>query len=183
MFQSWIVLRMRGPPRGFTMAEEDDDAEYRRRLNEVLRASGFAWVVDQADAQIAEGKPSAKQISEREASRVEDDPSFAIRAPRRRRASLLTSEPYDEAERLGILLGAVEAALMLRADLEQAVLEEVPSIESITFVPDVPSDEIAPETLGKAHRLDRSRLGVGNEIQERARTVLSTLRSRRRAGT
>jgi hypothetical protein len=44
---------------------EEDDANYRRRIGEVLNRHGFEWVVVQAEAQIAEGKPSSKEVSER----------------------------------------------------------------------------------------------------------------------
>ena len=47
----------------------DDDAQYRRRISEVLTHNGFGWVVTQAEAQIVEGKPSSKQVAEPETIR------------------------------------------------------------------------------------------------------------------
>jgi hypothetical protein len=70
---------------------------------------GFGWIVGQAQAQIAEGKPSIKHVSEYERVPVSDNPIFTIPRPRSRRASLITTEPYTETERLEIVLQAIEA--------------------------------------------------------------------------
>src|SRR5436190_9687970 len=119
---------------------EADDAEYRRRISEVLTLHGFGWVVAQAEAEIAEGKQSAKQVAEQEVFSVSADPDFRMRRPRSSRASLITSEPYSEAERLEILLKAIEAALIQRSFLEQAVLAHVPDVDSIRFEPDAAAE-------------------------------------------
>jgi hypothetical protein len=65
-------------------------------LRSGLASIGFGWIVGQAQAQIAEGKPSIKHVSEYERVLVSDDPIFTIPRPRSRRASLITTEPYIE---------------------------------------------------------------------------------------
>jgi hypothetical protein len=164
------------------MAEEDD-ADYRRRIGEVLIEHGFAWVVAQAEAQIAEGKPSSKQVSEREYVPPSADPMFTVQRPRSRRASLITSEPYNESERLDILLEAIEAAVVQRSMLEQAVFEQLTDISSIRFEPDSPVEPGGETYLGAPHVLDLGRKDMATELETRARVALSDLRGRDHAGT
>jgi hypothetical protein len=159
---------------------EEDDAAYRREINEVLRRHGFAWVAEQAEAQIAEGKPSSKQVSEREVPRAAADPMFRVGLPKRRRASLITSEPYSESERLDILLQAIESAVIQRADIEAAVLNQLSEITSIEFQPEAPAGEPGGG-LGTAHRLDRSRIEPGTELRRRTEHALAAMRGRDRA--
>jgi hypothetical protein len=158
------------------MSEEDDE-EYRRRISEVLIRHGFEWVVTQAETQIAEGKPSSKQVSEREIFSVLDDPDFTIRRPRARRASLITSEPYSEAERLEILLQAVEAALVQRSDLERAVLAQIPDIIAIRYEPDSPIEGAESSYLGKAHELNQDRSSIAHEIEADAKIAIGRIRT------
>ena len=164
------------------MAEEDD-ANYRRRLSDVLTRHGFAWVVTQAEIQIAEGKPSAKQVSERQTFTAADDALFLIKRPRTRRASLITSEPYTEAERLEILLHAMEAAVAERANLEKAVLDQLEGIEIIDFQPDVASEEAEAGYLGKPHRVHQSQSETGRALGDRLKSTLMAIREVRRAST
>lgn len=156
---------------------EEDDREYRRRISEVLLRHGFEWVVTQAETQIAEGKPSSKQVSEREIFSVLDDPDFAIRRPRARRASLITSEPYSEAERLEILLQAVEAALVQRSDLERVVLAQIPDVNVIRYEPDSPTEEAESSYLGKAHELSQNCRSITDVIEAQARIAISRIRT------
>lgn len=169
------------------MADDDDAAEYRRLLSEVLRGHGFGWVVDQFEMQISEGRPSSKQVSEREPFSPESDPFFTIRTPRRRRASLITSEPYTEEERLEIVVNAIDAALIQRASLETEVLDMLadigPSVSSISFLPDVVSRDPESSSLGKPHRVDSDRRGAASSIRVRTEGVLLSIRGRNRAGT
>jgi hypothetical protein len=156
---------------------EEDDIAYRRRISEVLARNGFQWVVEQADAQIADGKVSSKAVFERERFRPTDD-TFEIRKPRRRQASLVTSEPYSENERLEILLNAIRAALIERADLENAILHQLDNITEIQFLPDTPAEEVDFIARGQAHRLDRASTEPVRNLKERTEHVLSALRSR-----
>ncbi len=104
---------------------------------------------------------------------------FRIRPPRRRRASLITSEPYSESERLEILLQAIESAVIQRAELEAAVLNQLSGITAIEFRPERPAEETA-DGLDAAHRLDRSRIEPGLELQRRTETALAAMRGRDR---
>jgi hypothetical protein len=160
---------------------EEDDAEYRRRIVGVLENHGFGWVVAQAEAQIAEGKPASKQVSERLVLRVSEETDFAIRRPRARRASLITSEPYTEAERLDILLRAVEAALVQRSELERAALEEVPGIDAIRFAPEGREESLEGAYRGKAHEIDAGRSAIAAEIERDATAALARIRHRDRS--
>lgn len=156
----------------------EDDAEYRRRISDSLIRNGFEWVVQQADAQIAEGKVSAKSVFEEERLIPRLDPMFAVRKPRRRQASLITSEPYSESERLEILLNAIKAAIVERAQIEEAVLEHLPNIGVIQFEPDAPTEEAELGFRGVAHRLDRTSVPADHSLQVRAEHALSAFRSR-----
>jgi hypothetical protein len=53
---------------------EEDDPDYTRRIAEVLNRHGSGWVIGQVEAQIAEGKPSTKQVSEYEEVPASADP-------------------------------------------------------------------------------------------------------------
>ena len=151
---------------------EEDDAAYRRQISDILRRHGFGWVVEQAEAQIAEGKPSSKQVSEHEIFRAEADPMFTIRPRKRRRASLITTESYSESERLEIVLQAIESAVIQRAELEAAVLNQLSGITAIEFRPDSGFDT--------GHRLDRSRIEPGLQLQRRTEHALAAMRGRDR---
>lgn len=156
---------------------EEDDIGYRRRIADVLIRNGFQWVVEQAEAQIAEGKLSAKSVFEQERSRP-DDHTFEIRRPRRRRASLVTSEPYSESERLEILLNAIRAAIVERAEIEHAVLDQLSGISEIQFEPDAPAEEVDFVVSGRPHRLDRDSAIPSRNLRERTEHVLSAMRNR-----
>jgi hypothetical protein len=162
---------------GARKMSEEDDAEYGRRIREVLEERGFGWVVAQAEAQIAAGKPSSKQVYERELFRVSEETDFAIRRPRSRRASLITSEPYTESERLGILLHAVEAALVQRSALEIATLEEVHGIDSIRFEPEEAAEAVDASYLGRPHEITASRRVTALEIVTETEAALQRIRS------
>lgn len=167
------------------MAEEDPSI-YRRILSRILIESGFGWVVDHSEAQIAEGKPTSKQVSERGTFSQPEDLTFEIPKPRRRRSSLVTSEPYTDEECLDILLEAIEAAVVQRADLEAAAFEglaNVAAIRSIVFLPEtIPVDD-GSTVLGKPHVVDRARLNQGVRIRDEAERALSAFRGRSHASS
>jgi hypothetical protein len=161
------------------MSPEDAD-EYSRRISDVLRQNGFGWVVDQVEAQIADGKPSYKQVSERY---IPQDDMFAVRAPKSRRASLVTSEPYSATERLEIILQAIRSAIVHRFDLEDSVLSHLGGIHEIEFRPEAPVAEAGDTRLGGALHLTRSRLEPGSRLKSRAERILGQLQEETRAST
>jgi hypothetical protein len=161
---------------------EEDDAAYRRRIAEALVQNGFEWVVEQADSQIAEGKASTKQVSEQQSFHPAADPMFEIRKPRRRRASLITSEPYSEAEKLEILLHGVKAAIAERAQLERAVLDQLSGITEIEFQPDAPVEEADFGYRGRVHRLNRSMIEEGQILESRTEHAFREMMGREIGG-
>jgi hypothetical protein len=166
--------------RVIVVSVEDAD-EYRRRIGEVLRRHGFGWVLEEVEAQIGEGKPSSKQISERYTPPA--DSMFTVQTPKRRRASLVTSEPYSASERLEILLQAIRAAIIHRSVLEAAVLNHVKGITEIEFQPDASTAEVEGTRLGRRHTLTVSRLDPGSSLRHRAEHVLAKLEDEARADT
>jgi hypothetical protein len=157
---------------------EEDDAAYRRRIVDSLIRNGFEWVVQEVDAQIADGKVSAKSVIEQERFLTQLDPMFTVRKPRRRQASLITSEPYSESERLDILLNAIKAAIVERVQIEVAILDQLPEISAVEFEPDAPTEEVDLGFRGAAHRINRASMTPDRSLQERAEHVLTALRSR-----
>lgn len=161
---------------------EADDANYRRRITDVLLSHGFGWVVAQAEAHIAEGKPTSKQVSERDsgsfARSIDDDGMFVVRHPRTRRASLITSEPYTQSEQLEILLEAIEAAIVQRSMLEQAVLDESNHITSVRYEPDSPGEAIDSSYFGTPQTLDISRIFPAKELEVESRLALDRMKGR-----
>lgn len=160
---------------------EEECAEYRRRIVEVLRLHGFDWVVAQTDAEIANGKQSTKQVSEREVSSMFDDRDFRMRPPRTRRASLITSESYSEAERLEILLKAIESALIQRSVLERAVLEDMHGV-TIHFIPDAPAADLEGPVFERQHELSAGRSLFASELEVSTSNAIEALRRESRAG-
>jgi len=151
-----------------------DDVAYWERLTSILEARGFGWVVEQAEAQIAEGKPTSKDVLERQSYPVVDELTFAVSAPRRRRARLITSEPYSDAERLRILLEGLRSAIVDRQRVEDAVLENVGEIEAVIYEPDIPSEREPSSARGRRHQLDRER-AKSREIAEQAAALIAEL--------
>src|SRR5262249_15590655 len=131
------------------------------------------------EGQIAEGKPSFKEVSEQEYLPPTLDHEFIIRPPRRRRASLITTDPYPESEQLDILLHAIGAAIVQRAQIEETVLNQLSQINAIDFEP-----ETAPAVVGvgQPHRLDRRAVEHNRQLRERTDEVLNRLKGRDRGG-
>jgi hypothetical protein len=162
---------------------DDEDEIYRRRISDLLINYEFDWVLAQAEAQIAEGKPSSKQVSEQETFSVLADPMFTIKRPRSRRASLITSEPYNEAERLDILLQAIEAAIVQRAMIEEELLDRLNDATSIRYEPDGPVEAGTETLFGEAHTLDAGRRMNATQLKSEANSALQGMRRRDHADT
>lgn len=153
-----------------------DDGAFRRRIAELLEEHNFGWVVEQADAHIAEGKPVTKEVSERERQQVLSD-SFRVSTPRRYRTRLVTTDAFSEREKLEILLKAIEAAVVQRADFDAAVLEKLPSIKAIAFEPDAPAEDADGGYRGKSHRLTRETDADRVALRTKAKVVLESVRA------
>lgn len=150
-----------------------DAGEYYRRLEDILGATGFNWVIAQAQEQIAQGRAVTKQVQAPEVSESFEAEGFSSRARRRRRTSLVTTEPYNDRERLHILLDAIEAALVQRVDFETSILLSLEAIQRVEFVPDDTSGD--PARAGRyRHGLARDRVDDGATMRD---SLLRALRA------
>jgi hypothetical protein len=155
---------------------EMDDGAFRRRVIELLEEHRFGWIVEQAEAQIAEGKSVVKEVSEQELRPAVLSDTFRIARPRRYRSSLVTTVAFSESEKLELLLKAIEAAVVKRADLDTAVLEKLPTIGSIAFEPDAPDEGADGGYRGRPHRLVRDTAPDRASLREDADKVLRAVR-------
>jgi hypothetical protein len=151
-----------------------DEREYLERLTAVLRENGFDWVVMQAQTTIAEGKSVTKEVRAPDFPPAYDDNTLVRQTPRRRRAELIATEPFTPAEQLEILLHAVEAAIVDRVALEEAVLQSVGENINIEFLPD--EGDVAPRAAPGSHRLDRGRLSEAQGVRDNLSKALKRLR-------
>jgi hypothetical protein len=143
-----------------------DEREYFERLVAVLRDHGFEWVVEQAQSEIAEGRSVTKEVRAPDTQPTYDADTLVRQAPRRRRAGLIATVPFGAAEQLQILLRAIEAAIVDRAALEEAVLKGIGDNIDVEFLPEVSEDVPGATFERRAHRLDRGRLGGAQSIRQ-----------------
>lgn len=154
-----------------------DDGAFRRQIVELLEEHGFGWVVEQADAHIAEGKSVVKEVSERELRPSVISDTFRITRPRRYRSSLVTTVVFSEPEKLEILLSAIEAAIVQRAALDTAVLATLASMKVIAFEPDTPAEDADGGYRGRRHTLTRDTEPSREGLRSAAEDVLKAARS------
>ena len=103
---------------------EEEARDYRSSITHVLGQHHLGWITDQADEKISLGRLVTKRVDT--ASSVQDPiTGQARRAPRRTMTEFLSSEPYSETERLGILLDAVELGLIAPVKMERALAENL----------------------------------------------------------
>lgn len=162
----------------------DDTGTYFVRLAEILVKYGFDWVVTRAEVEIAEGRAITKEVRALEYGELIEADSFATRAPRRRRTSLMTTEPFSDDERLVILLRGIDAALSTRADLERSILYTLNDISVVEFVPE--EGVLGPALVDarrRRHRLDRDRLEEGSRIKRRLDEAVRQLREETDVGS
>lgn len=153
-----------------------DEREYFERLTEVLQTHGFGWVVDQAQAEISEGRVVSKEVSAPSIRRAYDPDTFLVgQTPRSRRAALVATEPFSPTERLAILIHGIESAIVTRAALEKEVLSADSGFGRIEFRPDE-TDASASVKDSRSHRLDRGRLNTTERLQNDLSKALSKLR-------
>jgi hypothetical protein len=156
-------------------------ADYFRRLAELLQEHGYQWVLAEALAQIAEGMTVDKDVREFEAAQIAEA-SFELRPRGRKRARLIATVPYDDSQKLDILLNAIEAALVQRADLEEAVLKSLQgskdeeAIEGVEFVPDQEMDP-AGGSVFRRHELRPDRRQANQVVRETAARTLAEIRA------
>ena len=95
---------------------------------------------------------------------------------------MVATEPFSHAERLEILIHAIETAIITRAKLEKEVLSSSSDFDRIEFLPD---DEEANTSVDDilSHRLDRGRLDAAERIRSDLTNALRKLRRAVDAGT
>src|SRR5262245_45670350 len=82
----------------------------RRRLEAALHSAHLDWIVAHAGERVALGKVVQKDI--RTGILTWESGEISRRPRRRRTSEFLASEPFDEIEKLEILLEAVKAGLL-----------------------------------------------------------------------
>jgi hypothetical protein len=124
---------------------EDDAHEYQIALNKILTDHGLSWLVEQANERIALGKTVSRQVP---TSGVEDV-SGEVRRARGRTAEFLATEPFNEVEKLAIILDAIDLGLVSPPKMQQQTLENIAfGAGEVRFV-----DDAAP-ALSHGYRLD-----------------------------
>jgi hypothetical protein len=101
---------------------EDEAQEYQIALGKILGEHGLSWIVDQANERIILGKTVSKQVSE---SKFIPDMFGGMRRGRRRTADFLATEPFNEIEKLQILLDALDFGLVSPPKMQEKTLENI----------------------------------------------------------
>jgi hypothetical protein len=123
---------------------EEQCAECYNFLINLLRDLNFSWVVQQVEAAIRVGSLSEKPIREISAGHAVEGIGFEVIEPtepqrRGRSKSIIQRVEYSDRERLRILIGAVEHAIVHTTDLQEATLKllgDNQGSSQITFEPD-----------------------------------------------
>jgi hypothetical protein len=100
---------------------EDDAREYQLALNNVLAKHGLSWIANQANERISLGKTVSKQVLER----ITPDIFGEMRRGRRRTAEFLATEPFNEIEKLEIILDALDLGLVSPPKMQEQTLENI----------------------------------------------------------
>jgi hypothetical protein len=118
---------------------EDEAHEYRVALNEILSERGLSWIVQQADERIALGKTTSRRLPTGEL--FPEALGGEVRRRRGRTAEFLATEPFNELEKLEIMLDALDLGLVSPPKMEQQMLENIAlGAGEVQFV-----DEAAPD--------------------------------------
>jgi hypothetical protein len=126
---------------------EDDAREYQIALTRILTDHGLSWIVEQANERIALGKTVSKRVFE--SGPILEMVPGETRRGRRRTAEFLATEPFNEIEKLKIILDALDLGLVSPPKMQEQSLENIAlAAGEVRFV-----DEAAP---GGSHsyRLD-----------------------------
>ena len=110
------------------MNEEEARRSY-DELRTALRKAGLAWIAEQVEQTVELGKPVTKEA---DASEFIDDLVAGQRRGRKRLQEFVTTEPYSYAERLHLLLDAIERVTAL-PDFEREALAGLDA-QKVTFV-------------------------------------------------
>ena len=159
----------------------DNSRDYFEQLAALLEEHGFGWALSQVRAQIAEGIIVDKDVREFEAPRIAEA-TFQVGRRSRRSARLIARVPYDDDQRLAILLKAIEAAIVQRAELEEAVLDSLnsdengPKLDRVEFVPDDDEDAAVASSF-RRHQVSNDRRADNSELKEAAARALAEIRA------
>lgn len=154
--------------KGEWMAISESDAhEYQIALNKILTDHGLSWIVEQANERIALGKTVSKQLST--GGLFPEVVGGEVRRGRGRMAEFLATEPFNEVEKLVIVLDALDLGLVSPPKMQQQTLENIAlDAGEVRFV-----DEAAP-SRSHGYRLDD--LGPSAHIGTALGEVVSKLR-------
>lgn len=121
-----------------------------RSLREIFTEAGLQWILDQVDASIEAGISEQGQISfhrhEPEFYRISSSNGH------KRSTAASTNRPYSPAERLDLLLTALERAATELPDLHNALIKTLaregddgqPSVQTVVFLPDEDATHASP---------------------------------------
>lgn len=152
-----------------------DEREYFERLSEILQEHGFDWVLTQVQAEISEGRVVSKEVSAPSIESAVDPVTMVRQTPRRRRASLVTTLPLSPRERLEVLIRGIEAAVVTRAELEEAVFRMTKNVSQIDFKPDESDKDFFTDDR-HAHSLRIERVSSADRVKEDLSKTLKELR-------
>jgi hypothetical protein len=127
------------------MEERDCVAAYERLLS-ALRQNHLGWVADQVIQEVRLGKTAQKQVDTLRESRrggvssSSDMRSYPKQLEKGPRATFPVTEAYTSAERLALVLDAIEQAVINTAEMETELFKhlraESGAFETIAFSPE-----------------------------------------------
>jgi hypothetical protein len=146
---------------------EEEAQEYQTALGKILDEHGLSWIADQANERMILGKTMSKQVSE---SKLIPDMFGGMRRGRRRTAEFLATEPFNEIEKLQILLDALDLGLVSPPKMQEKTLENIGLDHGeVGFV-----DEGVP---GRSHSYRIGDLGRPTQIAEAIREAVRQIRT------
>jgi hypothetical protein len=138
-------------------------------LAEIALKSGLRWLIDDVESQIYSGKQITKKI-QIEITDYHPD-KYSSEKRKGRTAGFIVSEPYNENEKLHLLVDAIEAA---SCGLSNAVLmtfdfleHKIRNLTSLEFTPDI--------KIGKGFKVERDFIYQKEKIEHLSK-LLNELR-------
>lgn len=153
----------------------EDELEYFKRLSGILEETGFEWLLTQVRNEIAEGHAVKKEVNAPSMDSKIDPVTRIVRQPQRRRSSLVTTEPLTSRQQLFVLIEAIEAAVIVRAELEESVFRMNKDMNEISFMQDESDKDLATGEH-KPHSLTRGNLENSVTVKKSIRNNLEELR-------